>query len=81
MFFGEAGEFVVIDALVFFAHAVGDDVVSLAGKVELVAVSKVSAVRQIHAEDGIAGLEDGGVGGLIGLRAGMRLDVGVFGAE
>ena len=78
---GQARELVVIDALVVFAHAVGHDVVSLAGEVELVAVGQVAAVREVHAQDGVAGLQHRGVSGLIGLRAGMRLHVGVLGAE
>ena len=81
VFFGQAREFVVIDALVFFSDAVGNDLVGFAGKIQRMAVRQVAAVRQIHAEDGVAGLEDGGVGGLIGLRTGVRLDVGVFGAK
>src|SRR5437868_2458376 len=39
------------------------------------------AVRQIQAEYRIAGVEYGGISGLVGLRARMRLDVGVFGVE
>ncbi len=45
------------------------------------AVGQVAAVGQVHAQDGVAGLEHGGVGGLIGLRSGMRLHVGVLGAK
>ena len=36
---------------------------------------------EVEAEDGVAGLNDGHVGGGVGLRAGVRLDVGVIGAE
>ena len=36
---GQAGQFVVVDALVLLAHAVGDHVVGLAGEVERVAVA------------------------------------------
>ncbi len=79
--FGQARQLVVIDALVFAAHAVRNHVVGLAGKIELVPVRQVAAVRQVHAQDRVAGLEHGGIGGLVGLRAGMRLHVGVFGAE
>ena len=78
---GEARQFVVIDDLVFAADSVGDDLVGLAGEVERMAVGEVSAVREIHAEDGVAGLEDRGVGGLIGLRTGVGLHVGVLGVE
>ena len=72
---------VVVDALVFLAHAVGNHVVSLAGEIELVAVGEVAAVRQVQAHDGVAGRQHRGIGGLVGLRAGVRLHVGVLGAE
>ena len=42
---------------------------------------QVAAVRQIHAHDGVARLQHRGVRRLVGLRAGMRLHVDVFGAE
>jgi hypothetical protein len=38
-------------------------------------------VAEVHAEDLVARLEHGGVDGEIGLGAGVRLDVGVLGAE
>src|SRR5579864_9839717 len=43
------------------------------------AVCQVAAVRQVHAEDRVARIQYAGVGGLVGLRAGVRLHVGVFG--
>jgi hypothetical protein len=46
-----------------------------------VAVREVAAVGEVHAEDGVAGVEHGGERGLVGLGAGVGLDVGVFGAE
>ena len=67
--------------LVFLAHAVGDHLVGLAGEIQLVAVREVAAMRQVHAQDGVAGLQHGGIRGLIGLRARVRLHVGVLGAE
>ena len=67
--------------LVFLANAVGNDFVGLAGEVELVAVREVAAVRQVHAQDGVAGLQHGRVCCLIRLRARVRLHIGVFGAE
>ena len=81
MLLGEARQLVVVDGLGFLAHAVGDDLVGLAGEVELVAVGEVAAVGQVQAENRVAGLQHGGVGGLVGLRAGVRLHVGVFGVE
>ena len=42
---------------------------------------QVAAVRQIHAQHRVARLQRGHVNGNVGLRAGMRLHVGVLGAE
>ncbi len=42
---------------------------------------EVSAVRQVQAENRVAGLKNGGVGGHVRGRAGVRLHVGVLGAE
>ena len=77
----EALELVVVDPLVVFADAVRDDVVELAGEVQRMAVREVAAVREVHAEDGVAGLEQREVDGHVRLRAGVRLHVGVLGAE
>ena len=44
-------------------------------------VRQVPAVRQIHAQHGVARLQRGHVDGNVGLRARMRLHVGVLGAE
>jgi len=46
-----------------------------------VAVRQVAAVGQVQTHDGVAGRQHGGIGGLVGLRAGVRLHVGVLGAE
>src|SRR5205823_4857209 len=69
------------DGLVVFADAVGDDPVELAGEVEVHAVGEVAAVGQAHGKHRVAGLQAGEVGGHIGLGAGVRLHVGVGGAE
>src|SRR5579883_49982 len=45
------------------------------------AVRQVSAVRQIHAENRVAGIQHRRVGGLIRLRSRVRLNIGVFGSE
>ncbi len=55
--------------------------VGFARKIERMAVRQVAAVRQVHAQDRVAGLNHGGVGLFIGLRSGMRLHVGVLGSE
>ena len=78
---GGGFEFVVVDGLGVAADLVADDAVELAGEVELVAVGEVAAVREVEAEDGVAGGEQRHVGGGVGLRAGVRLHVDVLGAE
>ena len=72
---------VVVEQRVLLAHAVRVDLVQAAGDVELHAVREVAAVVELHAEDAVARLEEGVVDGVVGLRAGVRLHVGVLGAE
>ena len=74
-------DLVVIDGFGFLAHAVGDELVRLAGKIQRVPVGQMPAVRQIHAQHGVARLQRGHIHGDVRLRAGMRLHVGVLGAE
>ena len=38
-------------------------------------MGEVTAVQQVHAQDGVARVEQGGVDGVVGRRAGKRLDV------
>ena len=66
---------VVVD-LFLGVQAVGDDVEPLAGHVQRHAVGQVAAFGQAHAHDGVAGLQKGQEHALVGLRAGVRLDVG-----
>ncbi len=79
--FACALERVVIDRLGLLAHAVVDDAVEAAGEIHLVAVREVAAVREVHGQDQVAGLEHGEINGGIGLRTGVRLHVDVLGAE
>ena len=78
---GNLLQFVVVDGFGFLGHAVGDDLVGLAGEVQLMSVREVAAVREVQAQDGVAGLDDGRIGRHVGRRAGVRLHVGVLGAE
>ena len=48
---------VVVDRLVFPAHAVGHELVQDAGEVQRVAVGQVAAVGQVHAQHRVPGLE------------------------
>ncbi|MCY1530662.1 hypothetical protein D9M68_658580 [compost metagenome] len=78
---GQALDFVVVDQAGGGIQAVLHGVVQLAGGRHLGAVGQVAAVGQAHAEDGVAGVQQGQVDGAVGLGAGVRLDVGVVGAE
>ena len=62
-------------------HVVGDDVVELAGDVQLHPVREMAAVVERHPHDRVAGLEHRHVGGVVGLGACVRLHVRVLGAE
>ena len=74
-------QFLVVDPLIVFADAIRDDVVQLAGEVERMTVGQVSAMRQVHAEHRVSRLHGGEVDRHVGLRARVRLHVGVLGAE
>ena len=67
--------------MVFTAHAILNGVEPLATHRRLGAVGKVAACIQAHAQNGVAGLGERQHHGAIGLRAGMRLHVGVGSAE
>src|SRR5579864_887075 len=75
LFFSKLLQIVVVDGLSFLGHAVGNDAISFSGKVEMVPVGEVSAVRQVQTENGVAGLQHGGVGFHVGLRTGVGLYV------
>ena len=74
-------ELVVVEQRVLLAHAVGDDVVEAAGEVDLHAVREVAAVVELHPEHGVARLAERVVDRRVRLRARVRLDVHVLGAE
>ena len=78
---GELLELLVVEGAVIGADAVLYGVEPFAGEVRGGAVREVSAGGEAHAEDGVAGLEEGEEDGLVGLGAGMGLDVGVGAAE
>ena len=81
VFEGDLFEGVVVDALVRFGNAVRDDLEVLARNIDGRAVRKMPAVGKVHAQNGIAGGEQGEVDGRIRLRAAVRLHVGVVAAE
>src|ERR1700733_16018818 len=78
---GQLFEGVVVDGFRFLGDAVRNDLVSLPREIEMMAVREVAAVGKVEAENSIAGLQDGSIGLHVGLRSGVRLHVGVLGAE
>jgi hypothetical protein len=78
---GDLFQIVVIDRLRFPGHAVRNDLVSLAGKIQRMPMREVAAMSQIQAKNRVAGLQHRRVSGLIGLRSGVRLHVGMFRAK
>ncbi len=81
VFGGKLLNFVVIDAFVFFFHAVGHEFVHASGEVQRMPMGQMAAMGKIHAQNDIVFLESGHVDGDVCGGAGMRLDVGVFRAE
>ena len=71
--------FVVDDAVGI--NAVRDAVEVLAGHIHRAAVGQVTAVGEVHAHEGVAGVQNGKEDSHIGLCAGVGLDVGVVAAE
>ena len=78
---GQLFDLVIVDALVILVHAIGDKFVHAAGEVERMTVREVTAVSEIHAQNDVAGLKRGHVDGNVGGGAGVRLHVGMVGAE
>ena len=77
----ELEHLVVVDDVRLAAHAVVDDRVEPAGEVDLEPVRQVAAVGEREREDRVARLQHAHVDGHVRLRAGVRLDVRVLGAE
>ena len=78
---GQALDLVVVDQPGSGVQAVLHGVVEFARGRHLGAVSQVAAVGQAHAEDSVAGIEQRQVHGAVGRGTGVRLNVGVIGAE
>ena len=78
---GDGFQLVVVDELGVAADLVKRGPVELAAEAQPVAVGQVAAVREIEAENRVAGLQDRRIGRGVGLRAGVRLHVDVLAAE
>ncbi len=78
---GDPCDLVHVDQAALAVDLVGGDVIEPARDIDLHAVGQVPAVCKGEAHDRVAWLQQGVVDGRVGLRARMRLDVGVLGAE
>lgn len=78
---GLRADVVVVDLERLGVDAVRDGVVDAAGEVEFHAVGQVTAVRELEAEDRVAGRRDGVQDGRVRGRTRVRLHVGVLGTE
>ena len=74
-------QLVVVDHFGVAAHAVKRGPVELAAEAQFVAVGQMAAVSQVESQNGVARLQHGRIRRGIGLGAGVRLHVGVLGAE
>jgi hypothetical protein len=81
VFLGQRCDLIEVDAMVFRIDPVGVELVELATDVQRHPVRQVTPLGKIQSEDDVAGLELGEVDGHVGLRARVRLYVGVFGPE
>ena len=80
-FLGKLLQLIVIDRLGFLGHAIRNDLVSLARKIQMMAVREMSAMRQIQAKNRVARLQNGRIGFHVRLRSRMGLNIGVLGSE
>ena len=81
MLFGQRLDLIIVDQMVFAAHAILHGVEPFARHRRRRAVGQVTARVQAHAEDGRAGLGQRQHHRAIGLRPRMRLDIGKAAAE
>ncbi len=77
----DAVDLVVVDHFGLIVEGVGDLMEVLAGDVDRAAVGQVAAVGEVHAHEGVAGLEHSLERGQVGGSAGVGLDVGMLSAE
>ena len=78
---GHVAHLVVVDSPVFLAHPVGVHAEEAPAEVDRGAVGEVAAVAEVHPQDVVARLQEGEVGGHVGLGPGVGLDVRVIRAE
>ena len=74
-------EFLIIQNAVFWPDAVLNRAEPFAGQIGRGAVGQVPTGGEAHAQHRVAGLQECQKNRLVGLRAGVRLDVGESAAE
>src|SRR5947209_6265147 len=78
LFFGEFLQIVVVDSFSFPRHAIGNDAVGLARKIQMMSVSEMAAMRQVEPKYGVARLQNRRISFHVGLRTRMGLHIGVL---
>src|SRR5215472_19208386 len=81
VFIGESLDGVVVDFLRVWMKSVPNRLKQFAAHIDRGAVSQVPTVSKRHTENHVAGLEDSQIYSLICLGSGVRLHIGVLGAE
>ena len=81
MFLRQALDLRVVDLAGRRIEAVLHGLEDLAGEIDLGAVREMAAVIEAHAENRVARIDQREIGRGVGLRAGVRLHVGVVGTE
>src|SRR5271154_1543066 len=74
-------QFVIVDGFGFPGHAVRNDLVGLARKIQMMSVGEMAAMSKVQTKNRVTGLEHRSVGSLISLRSRVRLYVGVLRAK
>ena len=79
--FGQVADLVIVDAVGFGVHAIGDNLVVDPRIVHGAAVGQVAAVVQVHSHDGVSHVAQGLVHCVVGRSAAVGLDVCMVRAE
>ena len=80
VFKSQAFDFGIIENFVFI-QTISNGIVEFARNIDAGTVGQVAAVCQRHAQNGVARFQNRSVHGLVGLRAGVRLDIDIFCAK
>ena len=73
---GQLPHLIIVDTVGHRIDTIGDHMIVLAGEVDRRAMGQMSALIQVHAHDGVAQLAQRLIDRIVGLCAGMRLNIG-----